>query len=146
MGIFTYNDDKLSVTRNQVRLLIDDKNSTDQQFSDDEIDFFNDQEGNIYGAASVAALSLQFRFGGQADKTVGDLKISLSQKSDAYEKLAKTFAKKAEDKGTPQIFAGGLTISGKNTDRSNDDLVQPAFYKWQNDFPTANSNSTLSES
>ena len=150
---FSYDDNLLvsstnitATQRNQVRLLIGDVNSTDRLFTDDEISFFVDQEANIYGAASVAAMSLQFRYSGQADKKVGDLSISLSQKSNSYRDLAKDYKAKSEDKGAPQIFMGGATISGKNTDRSNTDLVQPAFNKWQNDFPTVSSNSTLSES
>jgi len=150
---FSYDDNLLvsstnitATQRNQVRLLIADTNSTDRLFTDDEVSFFVDQEANIYGAASVAAISLQMRFASEADKKVGDLSISLSQKSANFEKLAKIYAKKSEDKGSPQIFMGGATISQKNTDRSNTDLVQSALYKWQNDFTEVSSNSTISES
>jgi len=149
---FSYNKDKLgngavtTANRNGIRLLIADTNSTDRLFSDDEIEFFATQEANIYGAASLAATQLQFRFASEADKTVGDLSIKSSQKSVAYEKLAKMYLTKSKDKGSPQIWLGGATISGKNTDRSNDDLVQPAFLREIFDFPKSNTNSTLAES
>ena len=131
---FTYFDDNLGTSLNKVRLLIGDINSTDVQFSDDEINFFIDEESNIYGAASVACQALAMKFTPSVDKKVGPLWLEQSQIAAGYKTMAKDFKTKSNQKGSARIYLGGETISNKNIDKADTDVVQPFFKRNQNDF------------
>lgn len=135
MTHFSYNDSDLSTELNQVRRLIGDVNSTGVLFSDEEIGFYIDQEANIYGAASVACESLQAKFAGGVSKTVGKLSIELQQRVTHYKDLAETYKAKSKMKGGIQLFAGGLSISQKEAERSNTDRVDPSFRRDFMDLP-----------
>jgi len=135
MTHFSYNDSDLSTELNQVRRLIGDVNSTGVIFSDEEIGFYIDQEANIYGAASVACESLQAKFAGGVSKTVGKLSIELQQRVTHYKDLAETYKAKSKMKGGIQLFAGGLSISQKEAERSNTDRVDPSFRRDFMDLP-----------
>ncbi len=135
MTHFSYNDSDLSTDLNKVRRLIGDVSSTAGLFSDEEITFFIDEEANIYGAASVACESLSAKFAEGVSKTVGKLSLELQQKFDHFSDLAETFKTKSKMKGGIQLFAGGLTISGKQTERSDTDRVDPSFRRDMHDFP-----------
>lgn len=134
--MFTYNSDDLSTDLNKVRRLINDVNSTSAQFQDEEISFFIDTESNIYGAASIACEALAAKYGGQVDKAVGDLKISLGQKYDHYRGLADKYNIRAKQKGAVQLYGGGISKADKLTQESDTDRVEPAFYKDMFDYET----------
>ena len=140
MTHFSYNDSDLSTELNQVRLLIEDTNSTSVLFSDEEIEFFISQEANIYGAAAVACESLQAKFAGGVSKTVGKLSIELQQRVAHYKDLAETYKAKSKMKGGIQLFAGGLSESQKDAVNSNTDRVQPDFFRDMMDFPGTGTN------
>jgi len=132
---FSYNDSDLSTELNQVRRLISDVNSTGPLFSDEEIEFYIDQGSNIYEAASIASLSLKAKFADAVKKTVGKLSIESQQKSEHYGQLAIDYAAKSKVKGGIQLFAGGLSKTQKNTERSDTDRVDPSFRRDFMDFP-----------
>jgi len=84
---WTY-DDPSANDRDKVRLLIGDTDQTDQLLSDEEITYLLDEWGTVYLAAARAAKVIAAKFSRQADKSVGDLRISLSQKAQMYMSLA----------------------------------------------------------
>jgi len=131
---FSYNDADLSTDLNKVRRLINDVNSSSPFFTDEEVGFFIDQDSNIFGAASIACRALATRFASGVSKSVGKLSISLEQKFDHYDALSTQYASLATSKGAPQVFAGALTKTQKNTLESNTDRVEPAFYRDMFDF------------
>ena len=134
MTHFSYNDSDLSTDLNKVRRLIGDVNSTNGLFSDEEIEFYIDTESNVFGAASLACVSLSAKFADSVSKTVGKLKIELQQKHDHYKDLAETYKQTSATKGSVQLFAGGLSITGKDAQRADTDRVDPKFTRDMDQF------------
>ena len=135
MTHFSYNDSDLTTDLNKVRLLIQDTSSTDAQFSDEEIGFFIDTESNVHAAARAGCLALAAKTATAVSKTVGKLKIELQQKHEHYIDLANQYKDAAATKGSVQLFAGGLSISGKEAERADTDRVDPKFIRDQDQFP-----------
>lgn len=135
MTHFSYNDSDLSTGLNQVRLIIQDTSSTGALFSDEEIQFFIDTESNVFGAVSLAAYTAKAKFAQSVSKTVGKLSIELQQKAEHYGALGDKYALLAQTKGTVQLFAGGLSITGKEAELANSDRVDPKFTRDQDQFP-----------
>jgi len=120
---------------NDVRLLIRDTNSTSVMFEDEEINTFLRLESNVYRAAGLAARTMQAKTSSKVSKTVGKLKIDLSDQAKAWGTLSDEFYAKGKSKGSPRPYAGGISISDKNTREANIDRVEPDFFKGQDDFP-----------
>lgn len=132
--MFSYNSDDLSTTLNQVRRLIGDVNSTSAEFQDEEINFYINQEANIFGAASVACQSLASKYALQVDKRIGELSISASQKYEHYKELTKEYLQKSKAKGLVNVYAGGISKSDKDTQEEDTDRVEPYFTRDLHDF------------
>lgn len=130
---FTYNSD-VSSDLNKVRLLISDTNSTSALFDDAEINTFIALESNIFGAASIACESLAAVYAQKVNKTVGKLKIDLSDKYEHYRGLADKYRGLSKTKGTPQLFAGGISKASKDTYEADTDRVEPSFYRDMHDY------------
>jgi len=139
---FTYFSDDLTTTLNQVRRLIGDVNSTSAEFQDAEINFFIDQEANIFGAASLASEALAAKYADQVDKEVDDLKIRASQKHAHYEALSTKYRATSKVKGSPQVFAGGISKAQKLTEQQDTDRVEPDFSRDQFEYDGTNTSST----
>ena len=101
--------------------------------SDEEIAFLTGQAGNVFGMAALACEVIAAKFAGEADKSVGDLEIKLSQKSIAYEKRAKGFRKQSIKLVGP--VAGGISIAAKKTQTDDTDRVKPGISKGQFENP-----------
>ena len=109
---------------NQVRLLIGDTLSTDEQLQDEEIQFFIDNEQSTYMAAYRSALAIAAEYSRKVDKEMGDLKILAAQRHRHYLELAEQLRLK----NVPAILsAGGVWQSEKDTLSDNADWVQPWF-------------------
>ena len=141
MSDFSYNSENLTIPLNQVRLIIGDVNSTDAVFCNDEIDFFISEEANIYGASAIAKRAHAAKVFDKVSKTVGKLKIELQQQHEHLLKEAEILDGKSNTKGAPQLFAGGLSISGKEAERADTDRVDPKFTRDQDQFPGTGENS-----
>jgi len=88
-------DTSLATDKDKVRFYIGDTDQTDQLLQDEEINFLLTETTNVLLAASRAAKAVAAKFSRQADKAVGDLRISLSQKAQAYTTLAADLEKRA---------------------------------------------------
>jgi len=88
-------DTSLTEAKDKVRFYIGDTDTNDQLLQDEEINFLLTETQNVLQAASRAAKALAAKFSRQADKAVGDLRISLSQKAQAYMSLAADLEKRA---------------------------------------------------
>lgn len=117
---WTYSGNPASSSRDEIRFLIGDTDSTSQQLSDEEIDYLattNPDRGALYpnlAAASSAAGALAARYAKLIDKTVGSLSLSYSQKFDHYTALATRLATEAagpssRQPGVPVLGGGGRT-------------------------------------
>lgn len=138
----SYSPDDLSSSRNQVRLLIQDTSSTGALFSDTEVDFFVDNTPDVRSAARMAASSLKARYSSQVSKTVGKLRIQLSDKAKFYGELADEFKDLAKSGGSLQVFSGGISVSDKNTQDADTDRTDYDFKRGQFDLPNSITSST----
>lgn len=117
-----------------VRFLIGDVNSADPQLVDGEITgLLAQNSGNPYQSAIEAARSLAARYARQVDKTTGDLSIKAAERSKAYAALVKSLTAQAIRFSTPVPYAGGISISDKDANQDDDDLVTPEFFKHMHD-------------
>lgn len=119
--------------KDQVRFLTQDTVEDDQLLSDEEITFLLGLEGGPLKASVKAAETIAAKFARKCDEAVGQVKISFSQKFDQYIKLAKALKRHSDIKGAIP-FSGGLDISQKDTQRDDDDRVEPFFRRELHDF------------
>ena len=78
---WTYSRDPSVSDRDKVRFLIGDTDVDDQLISDEEIDWLLTEESSVTSASVRACETVAAKFARLADKSVGDLRLSLSQKS-----------------------------------------------------------------
>lgn len=120
--------------RYQIRLLLQDNNTNRQLLQDEEIDWFQTQEMNVYMAAAKCCSTLIARFGNVSSKRVGDLGLTFDPKF--YEGLRLRLEARGLTYQVP--YAGGVSISDKNAQQSNIDAVLPRFFVGFGDNPQSN--------
>ena len=126
---WSYDGDPANSDLDAVRREIGDTNTNDQLLSNEEVNFALDQEGDSITAASARCCEWLMReFAKQADKTIGQLNITLSQKSIRYEAMATKLRKKGI-KSALAPYAGGLSETERDIDEADTNLVQPIFTK-----------------
>lgn len=138
-----YDSDPSGSTRDAVRLMIGDTDIDDQLIQDEEIAYFLDQEGTTHMAAARAADAIAAKFSRQADKKVGDLSIAASQRAKAYRDLAADLRSQASKFVTP--FAGGISVSNKQSYEGDSDRVKPSMSRVVHDNPDAGSSDADTE-
>ena len=130
--------------RDAVRLLMGDTDTSDQQLTDEAITFLLDQEGDdIYGAAITGIRMLIAKYARKVNSRVGHTMVFASQKVSAYKSLLDTL--EARRSSISEVFAGGITVSGKDALSLDTDAVQPSFGISQDDNPGQSTSSTTSE-
>lgn len=126
MPDWTYSGDPASSDLDAVRFEIGDTDAEDPLLKDKELLYTLNEEGNILNAAARSCEALAKKFAREADKRLGPLSISLSQRSKAYRELAKDLRTRSRlSKGTP--YAGNISKTDQETDALDNDIKQPAF-------------------
>ena len=130
---YTYADAPDSVgtaaqKRDAVRFLIQDTKTAagangGKLVTDAEIAFAIVEEMNVYTAAASCCDSLVARAGGVSSRRVGD--VSVSYDAGFYKELGARLRKRGEVYMT--VYAGGISVSDKETDRTDTDVVQPGI-------------------
>lgn len=135
---WSYSGNPSSSNLDKVRFLIGDTDTTDQQLSDEEItSMLADNSDNPYAAAIACAEGLVSKFSRKVQKSVGDLSISYGETANNYRTLLGDLRRKASIQlCTP--YAGGISISDKETDEEDSDLVKPAFTRDMHDIESPN--------
>lgn len=136
---WTYSGDPATNARDSIRFLVGDTDTNDQLLSDEEIAWVNNQitgsdssTDSLYTAAYRCMLTIASKFSRLADQAVGDLRVSMSQKAHGAREQAKELKYLAQSEGgTPTPYAGGITVSDKEIDLDNSDLVKPYFRSGQ---------------
>ena len=129
---FTYSGDPTTSTRNKVRFLINDTDSTDVLFTDEELDYLILEWGtNVYEICRAACETLISRFNRLSDttsKSVGDISVSESYtaKAQQYKDLANSFLLRNMRKAPPRPFANAQALKSTN-DRIVDDYNTDAY-------------------
>ena len=124
---WTYTNNPATVPVDEVRLLVSDTDSSDPLISDEEITYFIAKAGDGIGAAYLAALSISAKFGRLADERTGQVEVKWSQRSRAYQALAADLKKQMTLLNAPMPYAGGISISDIESNRSNTDRNQEEF-------------------
>lgn len=123
---FTYTSDPENSPRDAVRLLTGDTNSADPLLQDSEVAYFLSLfTDSPYPAAAAACDAISSLYSRQADTTNGRLSVKASQRAEAYAKRADELRR--DNMISAEVFAGGLTISGKNALDADSNAVQPSF-------------------
>lgn len=136
--MFSYNSTAPdSSSRSWIRLTLQDHSSASYRLEDEEIDAILSDEGSKYLSAAACAEILGARYATASDKTIGKLSISQSGQSERYYALAKTLRRRATLFASP--FAGGVSVSQKDSERSDSDRVQPAFSVDEFDYQATDS-------
>ena len=136
---FTYSGDSSTSTRNYVRFLLNDTDSTDALFSDEELNYvISEWSGDAYNAARECAEILIARFSRLADsssKSVGDISVSESYSSKVthYKELAESLIRRQMRKSPPRPFVNAQALKSTN-DRIVDDF-NTDFYSGIHDNP-----------
>ena len=139
---FTYSGDPSTSTRNYVRFLIHDTDSTDALFSDEELNYvISEWGGDAYKSARECAEILIARFSRLADsssKSVGDISVSesYSAKVTHYKELANSFLQRQMRKSPPKPWANSESL--KSTDDRNISDFNTDFYVGITDNPNSN--------
>lgn len=133
---FTYDAAQLASSELfQVRLEIDDTDSADAKFQDEELAYFISRERNLWGAAARAAEILSRKYLGKADvvQLGRNLRIEYAKRATQYADVAK--ALRAKSNATVLPFVGGTSISEKTDARNDTGTVQPLFTKKMHENP-----------
>lgn len=129
---WTYDGDPSDNTKDEVRFLVGDTNTADRLVEDEEINYALANE-SVYNAAATVSEAIAAKFAREADFSVDGLSKSLSQRSEHYRELAKKLRSRASVKAvTP--YAGGTSISDKDSVDSDTDRVKPRFRRDQFDY------------
>lgn len=136
---WTYSGNPANSARDAIRFLIGDTNSGDQLLLDAEIAWLNEQvtgsataTTGLYDVAERACLMIASKLAREADKAIGDLKVSMSQRASAYREQAREMRVLAARSGSvPVPYAGGISISDKDIDDENSDLARGWFASGQ---------------
>jgi hypothetical protein len=143
-GTWTYDPALIATTPlYQVRRLIGDTNTADQQLFDEEINWAISQRGGSYGGAADCCRDLAAKYSRDVDTVQGELHRLYSARSKAYSLRAIEMNRVAAmtSKGAP--YAGGISRADKRTQESNTDRVDPQFNllmmeNWQPVGPVGN--------
>jgi len=131
---FTYSGDPSNSNLENLRFTIGDTDSDDQQFQDAELNHLLTEQGSVKSAAIEAVRRLIAKYSRRVDKTVGDLKLSYSQRVKHYQSLLQQL-KTSQAISTGKPVAGGISKSRKRTVEQDDDRVEPAHTRKQFDHP-----------
>lgn len=135
---WTYSGNPADSSLDAVRFLIGDTDSEEELIQDEEINYLLEEEaGDVIEAAVRACNTIAARFSRLADQTIGDYSAKYSQKAQNYRELALRIreedTKSSVMKAVP--FAGGISVSDKETTKEDSDRVKPAFEKGMMDYP-----------
>ncbi len=123
---WTYSNDPANSTRDELRLMVGDTDTGDQLLTDEEIAYYLSlNSDDALASAPSACEGIAAKFSRQANTTNQGLSVAASERAKAYLRLADELRDRAATLG--EVFAGGLTISGKEALADDTNATQPAF-------------------
>ncbi len=136
---WTYSGDPATNARDSIRFLTGDTDTNDQLVNDEEIAWVNNQVTGsdtaitaLYEVSYRVMLAIASKFSRLADQSVGELSVSMSQKAEAArEQAAELKALALREGSVPVPYLGGMSISDKDIDDQDSDMVRPSFRRGQ---------------
>ena len=136
---WTYGGDPSASALAAIRFLTGDTDTNDQLINDEEIAWTNNQVTGadtattaLYEVSYRVMVAIASKFSRLADQSVGDLKVDMYQKAtNAREQAKLLYAQASREGTTPTPYAGGISVSDKEIDEDNSDIVQPYFSRGQ---------------
>ena len=136
---WSYSGDPADSAIDAIRFLVGDTDTNDQLLDDEEISWTNNQVTGsntattaLYEVAYRCMIAIASKFSRLADQTVGDLKVDMHQKAtNAREQAKLLYAQASREGNVPTPYAGGITVSGKQVDEDNSNIVHPYFSRGQ---------------
>ena len=145
---WTYGGDPSASALAAIRFLTGDTDTNDQLINDEEIAWTNNPVTGsdtattaLYEVSYRVMVAIASKFSRLADQSVGDLKVDMFQKAtNAREQAALLKQQALREGNTPTPYAGGISVSDKEIDEENSDIVQPYFSRgqWTNSRGGAN--------
>lgn len=124
---FTWTGNPAASTIEKIRWEIGDTVSTSPKFTDAEIQYAFDEEYSVSRAAARLCEQLATKYSDQVDRSLGPLRVSLSQKADFYYKRAKALRQRGQEYAEP--YAGGISKAKSDLFKADADINQPYFDK-----------------
>jgi len=125
---WTYSGNPADSPRDRVRFLVMDTDSSDPLLSDEEVAWLLTEQTSVYLAAANAAEAIAAKFAKDISRSVIGISAQPGNRAQFYLDLAETLrAQIGTTNKHGEVFAGGLTISGKRTLDSDSNAVQPSF-------------------
>ena len=136
---WTYAGDPAASALAAIRFLTGDTDTNDQLINDEEIAWTNNQVTGsdtattaLYEVSYRVMVAIASKFSRLADQSVGDLKVDMFQKAtNAREQAALLKQQALREGNTPTPYAGGISVSDKEIDEDDSDVVQPYFSRGQ---------------
>lgn len=134
---WNYSGDPRTSTKDEVRFWLQDTDPADKLIEDEEILYVLVTEPEPIKAAASICDALSVRYSREADRQLGDFRVSLSQKAIAFAQRAKDLRTSAARNigRLPIPYAGGISASDKQSQALNPDRVKPAFQLGMHDNP-----------
>lgn len=121
----------ITTDRGRVRFLVQDTNTNVQLLSDAEIDFALSQSANIFRAAAIAARAIALNFARKLtlNPAPGGVSLDPQEQAEKYMALAEELEEQAGTVtgGGAAVFAGGISVTDKETREDDTDRTQPFF-------------------
>ena len=130
---WSYSKDPQANNKDHVRFLIGDTDSTSEQLSDGEVNHtLAESSSSVYPAAILCTDALIAKYTRLVDKSIGDLRISFSQRVAHYKSLRETLRNRSGILAAAP-YAGGISVSDKNAVKLDTDRTKPAFARGMHD-------------
>jgi hypothetical protein len=137
---WTYSGDPGASALDELRFLIGDTNTLDQQLTDEELNYLlGENSGDAKAAAPDAIGALITKYARLCDQTTGDISIKYSQRAQAYRDMLEdlTSAGGLASITPDNLYAGGISKSDKTSVEGDTDRVAPNFSLGMTDNPSA---------
>lgn len=126
--MWTYDPSQVgTVDLHTVRDLIGDVKQGDQLLFDAEITTAVSSYSNLYLAAAECARKIAGRFARDVDTQQGELRTMYSSRRRAYQSIAVDLENRGFARVTGTGYAGGISVTDKDTQVQDTDRVQPQF-------------------
>lgn len=126
---WSYTGNPASSPKDAVRFLIGDTDKCAELLQDDEIKYLLSQYNNAPMNAAIRACEvIMAKFSRMADESVGQVKISFSQKSKSYREMLANLRQRLVIEDS-QFIAGGITYTDMQNTYADPNIVRPDFRK-----------------